>query len=113
MFLLRGTTPNIVVKIKQPELDLHLLTQVWVYIYQRGTLKVDKTIEDVVFDYNNRMLSVRLSQEDTLKIKAGEALFQVRALTQDGTALGIVEREIEIEDVRKDGIITPEEASNE
>jgi len=111
MILLRGTTPRIVIRVKKPELDLHQLTQVWVYIYQRGLIRFNKTISDVSFDYDNRLIIVPLSQEDTLSLKSGEGIFQIRALMADGTALGIIEREIEIETVRKDGVIT-EEVSN-
>lgn len=112
MILLRGTTPRIVIRVKKPELDLHQLTQVWVYIYQRGLIRFNKTISDVSFDYDNRLIIVPLSQEDTLSLKSGEGIFQIRALMTDGTALGIIEREIEIETVRKDGVIT-EEVSND
>lgn len=104
MQLIRGTTPTIEMIVKT-EIDLHQVAQVWVYISQQKKTKVDKVITDVAFDYEHRIMTVKLEQNDTLGLKAGEALFQVRLLLMDGTALATIADEIEIEEVYKEGEI--------
>lgn len=111
MQLIRGTTPTITCRIKQ-EIDLHNIVQVWIYIAQQNKVKVDKTVSDVVFDYENRTVAVTLSQEDTLALKEGEAKIQIRGLMQDDTALGMIAKTIDIKQIYKQGIITTEETDN-
>lgn len=109
MSIVRGTTPTICANIKN-EIDLHLITQVWFYISQQKKIRVDKTIDDCEFDYENRKILITLSQEDTLNLKAGSAIFQLRVLLENGTALANKGAEEKIFEVYKDGIIAVEEA---
>lgn len=104
MELIRGTTPTIEINILT-EIDLHQVSEVWVYISQQNKVKVDKKIDDVSFDYEHRKIFVTLSQQDTLELKAGTALFQIRLLLQNGTALAGIASEIEIYEIYKPGII--------
>ena len=104
MQLIRGTTPNIVATVKN-DTDLSVVTQVWFYISQQNKPKVDKLIEDVVIDTENKTISAILSQDDTLALRAGDALFQIRLLTNDGTALASVAQKITILEVYKGGVI--------
>lgn len=108
MQLIRGTTPEIEITVKT-EIDLHQAAEVWIYISQQNKVKVDKKITDVTFDYEDRMMTVRLSQEDTLGLKEGEALFQIRLLLLDGTALATLASKVVVKQVYKEGEITPEE----
>lgn len=112
MQLIRGTTPRITAKVKN-DIDLHTLVEVWVYISQQNKVKVDKTIDDISFDYANKYIIVLLTQEDTLALKAGqEALIQIRALTNNDTALGMIAKKVDIKEVYKGGIIKEEDANN-
>ena len=112
MQLIRGTTPRITARVKN-DIDLHTLVEVWVYISQQNKVKVDKTINDVSFDYINKYIIVPLTQEDTLALKAGqEALIQIRALTNDDTALGMIAKKIDVKEVYKGGIIGEENTDN-
>ena len=104
MELIRGTTPTIEINILT-EIDLHQVSEVWVYISQQNKVKVDKKIDDVTFDHEHRKIFVTLSQQDTLDLKAGTALFQMRLLLQNGTALANIALEIEIDEIYKPGII--------
>ena len=101
----RGTTPTIEITVKN-EIDFSQVLQVWVYISQMNKVKVDKEITDVTFDQPNNKMTVTLSQEDTLALKAGEALFQIRLLLQDETALATIASKITINEVYKGGIIS-------
>lgn len=105
MEILRGTTPSIVLVVKN-NIDLSQASQVWMYIYQKKQLKVDKLIQDVTIDVVNKTITLRLEQEDTLNLKSGEAIFQVRLLTNDGNAYGTVGAEVEILEAYKDGVIS-------
>lgn len=105
MEFIRGTTPTIEAIVKNEEIDLHDITQVWIYISQSKKVKVDKLYTDVEFDYNHKIIRVKLSQEDTLDLKAGEALIQIRILLTDGTALATIAESIEIAEVYKEGEI--------
>jgi hypothetical protein len=110
MQFIRGTTPSIDVTVKS-ELDLHLITQVWLTISQQnGKIKVEKDITDVeTMDYDKKIIVFKLSQEDTLKFKSGDATIQVRILLNDETALACLEEAVEIADINKEGVITPGE----
>ena len=110
MQLIRGTTPTIVINVKD-DIDLSTITEIWVYISQQNKVKVDKKIEDVDIDDVTKTITLTLSQEDTLSLKSGEALFQIRLLLQDDTALATTASEIEILEIYKGGIISDEDAN--
>lgn len=109
MQLIRGTTPTIDITIIQTEIDLYQVAEVWIYISQQNKVKVDKKLKDVTFDYEHRVMSIKLEQNDTLDLNEGEALFQIRMLLTDGTALATLASKITIKEVYKGGVITPEE----
>ena len=105
MQIIRGTTPTIEITITS-ELDLTTVTQVWVYIAQQNKVKIDKLISDVSFDPENSKISVLLSQDDTLGLKADiDTLFQIRLLLNDGTALATNASKVKVIEVYKDGVI--------
>lgn len=110
MQFIRGTTPSIEITVKT-EIDLHQVSEVWIYISQQKTVKVDKQIDDVTFDYDHNKMTVKLSQDDTLGLKAGDALFQIRLLLMDGTALATIASEIDIAEIYKPGVISEENTS--
>lgn len=111
MQLIRGTTPTIIITV-QTEIDLHQVVEVWIYLSQQNKVKVDKQLENVTFDYEHRKMSVTLSQEDTLALKEGEAIFQIRLLLMDGTALATIASKVDVKPVYKQGVITEEEEVN-
>lgn len=104
MQLTRGTTPTITINVKN-DIDLSLVTSIWVYISQKNKVLVDKELTDVTIDAQHKTITVRLEQEDTLKLKAGDALFQLRMLMSDTTALATTAQKITIIEVYKDGVI--------
>lgn len=105
MQLTRGTTPTITINVKN-EIDLSAITSIWVYISQKNKVVVDKELTDVTIDAEHRVITVRLEQDDTLALKAGEALFQIRLLMSDTTALATTAQKITIIEVYKDGVIS-------
>ena len=104
MNFIRGTTPTIEITIKN-RIDFSTITEVWVYISQMNMVKVDKKINDVTFDQSTNKIIVTLSQQHTLALKAGEALFQIRLLLQDNTALATLATKIKVDEIYKGGVI--------
>ena len=111
MQLIRGTTPTIIITV-QTEIDLHQVAEVWIYISQQNKVRVDTQLEDVTFDYDHRKMSVTLTQNDTLALKEGDALFQIRLLLLDGTALATLASKVDVKPVYKPGVISEEEVNN-
>ena len=74
MEIIRGTTPTIIITITS-ELDFTTIQQVWVYISQQNKVKIDKLISDVSFNPEEKKISVTLTQEDTLALKANSDTF--------------------------------------
>lgn len=104
MRLIRGTTPTINVNMKG-DVDLTDITAIWVYINQNKHVVIDKALNDVSINPETRIISLNLSQEDTLRLKPGEAIFQIRMLMSNGLALATVANRIGIDDIYKDGVI--------
>lgn len=83
--MIRGTTP--VLEFTLP-FETDLLEEAYVTIAQMGTVVIEKSIDECTLKHN--MLSVRLPQEETLKLIAQRNLraeIQLRVLTRDGEAL--------------------------
>ena len=104
MQLIRGTTPTIIINVTS-DIDLTNITQVWVYISQRGAVVIDKDISSVQIDTEHKQISVILTQEETLALKAEDALFQIRVLLSDDTALATIASEVNVIEVYKGGVI--------
>lgn len=104
MQIIRGTTPTIQINVLS-DIDMTTITQVWVYIAQQNKTKVDKVISDVWIDVAEKIIKVTLTQEDTLDLRAGDALFQIRLLLNDGTALATVASKVNVIEVYKGGVI--------
>lgn len=105
MQIIRGTTPPIVIYVKNEQIDLTQAEQIWVYIWQKKVLVVDKVIEDVIIDSEKRTITANLTQDDTLALKEGDAIFQIRLLTRDQKAFATFASEVEVYEVYKGGVI--------
>lgn len=104
MDLIRGTTPTIYINIRD-EIDLSKVVTIWIYVYQNNSIKICKELSDVSINIQDRQIIVELSQVDTLSLKRGDALFQIRILLNDGTALATKASNIHIDEIYKDGVI--------
>ena len=112
MQIIRGTTPTIIINVKD-DIDFSQIMSTWIFISQRGKVRVDKTIRDITVNPLERRIKLPLSQEDTLNLKEGDAIIQVRILMSDGTALSSLEKEIEVLPTGKEGEIEPEQFTPE
>lgn len=101
--LIRGTTP--VLEFTLP-FETDLLEEAYVTIAQRGTVVIEKNIDECTLKHD--MLSVRLPQEETLKLIAQRNLraeIQLRVLTRDGEALASNIETVDVGRILKDGVI--------
>ena len=93
MVLIQGTTPTIIINIKN-DIDFSQITGTSLTISQRDKIRVYKDITDITVNPVERRIKVLLTQEDTLNLREGDAIIQVRILMSDGTALASFEKEI-------------------
>lgn len=99
----RGTTPYITFTTTD-NIDLSAVKTVWLSVKQSGSIVIDKTTSDLTI--NSKSISIRLSQEDTLKLEKGVmAYIQIRLLTDTDLAYATDEEYMPIEDIIKDGVI--------
>ena len=101
----RGTTPNLQIKIRS-QLDLNNVKQCW------ATIKSSINSKEITYDLNSMaldpeeaILSIRMSQEDTLKFGNGELNIQVRLLMDDDLAYASNIKNISMNQILKDGVI--------
>lgn len=106
MQFIRGTTPTITITVKNDDIDLSTIEQVWIYVSQQNKVKIDKDIDDVTIDTGEKTITVKLTQEDTLALRAGDSFFQMRVLLSDDTALATIATKVTVLDVYKNGEIT-------
>lgn len=99
----RGTTPNLLCEVTD-DIDLSSIKRVWLTIQQGEDIVLDFTTDDV--HINNKNIAVALSQEDTLKLKAGIAgSIQIRLLGDTEIAYASQKDYVSVEGVIKDGVI--------
>lgn len=97
----RGTTPTL--KICLNGIAPEKLKSIYVTMKQENT-EITKENDQIVKEEN--VLSVSLSQEDTLSFKGGMVSVQVRALTVDGIAVASPIKNVVVSEILKDGVIT-------
>ena len=97
----RGTTPTL--RFSLP-FDTSTLDAVWVTIAQGGKVIINKKKSDC--DLNGKDISVTLTQEETLALKAeNKTEIQIRVLTTDGVALASAIFREDTKCILKDGVI--------
>lgn len=100
----RGTTPTLIFRLIDTELDLTTIVQAWVTLKKTGTEKT-WDINSLTFDNEEKTITLSLSQEDTLDLPSGRINAQIRLLTNSGAALATDVVIIDINDVLKGGVI--------
>lgn len=81
--MVRGTTPTIKYRVK---LDTSTITECVISFKQADVEMLQKTYDDV--EFSTEMVSVKLTQEETLGFHAGKLMTQIKVKTQDGTVYG-------------------------
>ena len=73
----RGTTPTIKVKLKNTDLKFETIEKIWFTL--KSNIK-EKTYEkeELTLNDEEKIISVKMSQEDTLSFSSGEIKIQIR-----------------------------------
>lgn len=98
--MIRGTTPTHTFRVS---VDLREADVVWLTYSQREKVVVEKSKADMEITENT--VTVKLTQEDTLKFKEDCVYAQIRARFSDGTAIACPVRRTTAQKVLKEGII--------
>ena len=106
--IIRGTTPTLVFKIKNENMDLSDVAEIWITLKTKaGTRSKEKTydIDDVTIDTQNGEVSLSLSQEDTLYFEDTNILIQIRLRMNDDAAYASTIIKTSIGQILKEGVI--------
>lgn len=99
----RGTTPTLSLKL-ETDISLADLAELWA-TFKTQTVEVTKTLSEVTIDDAQKIITVQLSQEDTLKLNASECQVQVRFRTQNDLAYATSIASVNIGQILKNGEI--------
>ena len=110
--MFRGTTPTLYFKINNiedlstiKELNITFKTQSHKCCKHNDGRKMVKTLEDVVIDEDNHIISLDLSQQDTLSLQSPLALVQIKFMFTDDKVCASTICEIPVEDPLDDRIM--------
>ena len=106
--IIRGTTPTLTFNVKNEQMDLSNIAEVWITFKTKPGVKlIEKTydINDVTIDAQEKTITLSLSQEDTLAFADSNMLVQVRLRMNDGTAFASAIIETTIGHILKEGQI--------
>ncbi len=99
--MIRGTTPRLEFTLP---FDVSQIEKSYITFMQDNTIVLDKTFDDCEAVEN--MLIVNLTQEETLKLKAGKVVeMQIRVRTISGDALASNIIRVNAERILRDGVI--------
>lgn len=99
--MIRGTTPTLIFELP---FEVAVLSQAWITLSQNNNEVLTKELSDCEADGNT--LTVRLTQEDTLKLQGNTyTQMQIRCKHIDGTAFASNIIEDFTEKILKDGVI--------
>lgn len=97
----RGTTPTLTCKIEGADLtDCHSYVTI-----RQGGYELDIENPEVVSTETGCTVTIKLTQEQTLKMKAGIVEVQFRWIAADGTALATDIQTVEVHKILKQGVI--------
>lgn len=99
----RGTTPTLYLEL-DTELDLTNVIEMWV-TFKSPKVEVTKTLSEVAFDTETNVITVTLTQEETLQMYNGKVDVQVRLKTDNDLAYATDIVDVEIGRILKEGVI--------
>lgn len=99
--MIRGTTPTICFHLP---FDLEEIEELWLTIAQRGKEVITKEKADM--EYDNGTFSVKLTQDETLRLDARQKTqVQLRVKFITGDAIASDPQTVNVDDILKDGVI--------
>lgn len=106
--IIRGTTPTLTFNVKNEQMDLTQVAEVWITFKTKPGVKlVEKTydLDDVTIDAGEKTITLALTQEDTLAFADSNMLVQIRLRFNDGSSFASAIMEVVIGHILKDGAI--------
>lgn len=110
----RGSTPTITCHIPD-DIEMEHISNVWLYLSQNidgcnNEVVIDRSYakEEIDKDDLEHIISVLLTQEETLALKVGTAVLQVRLYFDTDISLPSSEETVRVLDVYKGGVMSSE-----
>lgn len=105
--MFRGTTPTLHLNISGIPIDT--LEDIYVTLHQNSRIKDYTIINDrLILDTENNRITVKLTEKETLALKAEPLYLQMRATTTDDNVIATNKYKITIEDIFYDKVIGDE-----
>lgn len=99
--MIRGTTPKLEFTLP---FDISQIEKSYITFMQDNTIVLEKSFDDC--EAVDNMLIINLTQEETLKLKAGKVVeIQIRVRTISGNALASNIIRVNTERILRDGVI--------
>lgn len=108
MGIIRGTTPTLTFHVKNENIDLNDIAEVWITFKTKpGIALKEKTydIDDVTIDTVENNILLNLSQEDTLYFENASLLIQLRVRLNNDLAYASAIMDTQLGQILKDGVI--------
>ena len=108
MSIIRGTTPTLTFHVKNEQLDLNEIAEIWITFHTKAGVTVREktyTLEDVTIDDTEKTIELDLSQEDTLNLTDTNMLIQLRVRFNDDLAYASSIMDVQIGHILKEGVI--------
>ena len=107
MLIYRGTTPTFKWKIKDKNIDLAEIKQIWMTfkVAKSESSIFTKEIDDIEIDLDEKTISYQLTQEETLSFSCPIIEVQLRIVMNDGLAFANKPQEIDVGRILKGGVI--------
>ncbi len=101
--MFRGTTPTLLLELNTT-VSLANLAELWV-TFKDPTTEINKSLQDVAVDDEEKTVTVHLSQEDTLRLHNRSCQVQVRFKTREGFAYASDIYDLDVGRILKEGVI--------
>ena len=108
MAIIRGTTPTLTFHVKNEQLDMTEIAEVWITFKTKAGVTVKEKnydIEDVTIDAENKTIELFLTQEDTLDFAETNMVVQLRVRLDNDLAYASSIMDIDIGHILKEGVI--------
>lgn len=108
MAIIRGTTPTLTFHVKNEQLDLNEIAEIWVTFQSKSGVRIKEktyTSEDVTIDAAEHTIELFLTQEDTLYLPDTNIVIQLRIRFNDDLAYASNIIPVDIGHILKEGVI--------
>lgn len=108
MAIIRGTTPTLTFHVKNEQLDLNEIAEIWITFKSKAGVKVKEITydsESITVDPVEKTIELSLSQEDTLAFTDLKMFLQLRVRFSDDLAFASSIMDIDIGQILKEGVI--------